>query len=103
MDENNLHNGQNPVQPPRAVVYDTMPVKSNMAIASLVTSLFALFFSWTVSIGFVFGIVGLVCSIVSLSRKEKSKGMAIAGLIISVLSMLFAGVVMLLIFILELI
>ncbi len=51
-----------------------------LAITSLVLGILSF-----ICCGFPFSIAGFICGLISLSRKKKSNGMAIAGVIISVL------------------
>ena len=66
---------QQPMYPPVA------PDNSKgLAITSLVLSILSF-----ICCGFPFSIAGFICGLVSLSRKKEQNGMAVAGVIISVL------------------
>lgn len=91
--------------PPPAAQQDgpvppTVPSRSNgLAIAGFVLGLLALLGSWIPFVNIlaiVLGVVGLVLAIIGLStskRKGSGKGLAIAGLVMSLLGILFAIVV----------
>lgn len=81
---------QYPSQPARAVVYDTMPMKNNnMAIAGLVVGIFSLLLCWVPFRNLLLSIAGIVCSAIGLSHKQKS-GMAIGGLVASIIALLIS-------------
>ncbi|MDE6985273.1 MAG: DUF4190 domain-containing protein [Lachnospiraceae bacterium] len=88
--QNQNYQQPNTPQPPRAVVYDTMPMKNNnMAISGLVVGIFALLGCWIPVWNLILSIAGIICSAIGLSRKVKS-GMAIGGLVASILALLIA-------------
>lgn len=65
------------------------PVKQSngAAVAGLVFGILAVFLGWIPVIGWIFCIVGLICSIVgfvNIKKKNSGKGPAIAGLITSI-------------------
>lgn len=81
------YNQQNFGQPVKAVVYDAVPDKTHgTSVAALVCGILGLILFWFpgVDIGLCLG--GLICGIVSLVKGFGGKGLAIAGLIISVLA-----------------
>lgn len=88
--------GQNqiyPPQPARAVVYDTMPMRNNnVAIAGLIIGIFALLGCWVPLWNLVLSIAGIVCSAIGIAHKGRS-GMAIGGLVTSIIALLIAIVV----------
>ena len=88
---------QNPyyAQPARAVVSDTMPMKqNNMAISGLVFGIFAILGFWAPVAGLTAGIIGIVCSAIGLAKKDSRKGMAIAGLILSIIAIVLSLVML---------
>lgn len=60
--------------------------RNNAGTAGFVLSLLALIFSWTPFVNLVLWLLGLIFSLVGLSKKPK--GLAVAGLIISLISIL---------------
>lgn len=102
MMENTGANNQNPTysqgqpntpQPARAVVYDTMPMKNNnMAIVGLIIGIFSLLGCWIPVWNLVLSIAGIICSAIGLARKQRS-GMAIGGLVSSIIALLISIVV----------
>lgn len=87
---------QNPyyAQPARAVVYDTMPMKhNNMAISGLVFGIFAMISFWIPWVCIALAIIGIICSAIGLSKKDSHKGMAFAGLTLSIFALVL-GIVM---------
>ncbi|MDE6406188.1 MAG: hypothetical protein K2M20_11135 [Lachnospiraceae bacterium] len=81
------YNQQNFGQPVKAVVYDAVPDKTHgTSVASLVCGILGLILFWFpgVDIGLCLG--GLICGIVSLVKGLGGKGLAITGLILSVLA-----------------
>lgn len=57
-----------------------------MAIASMVLGILSLVICW---VGWILGIVGLILASVSLGTHKGGKGMAIAGLVTSILGVLW--------------
>ena len=91
---------QNYSQPVKAVVCDTMPMKNNnMAIAGLVIGIFAILGCWIPGADIVLAIIGIVCSGIGLSHKGQANGMAIGGLIISIIAFILSVFVLFLYFI----
>ncbi len=81
------YNQQNFGQPVKAVVYDTVPdAASGTSVTALVCGILGLIFFWVPGLDFILCLVGLICAIVSLVRGSGGKGMAIAGLILSVIA-----------------
>lgn len=81
------YNQQNFGQPVKAVVYDTVPDGAGgTPVAALVCGILALIFFWIPGLDVVLSLVGLICAIVSLARGNGSKGMAVAGLVLSILA-----------------
>lgn len=81
------YNQQNFGQPVKAVVYDTVPDgASGTSVAALVCGILGLIFFWIPGLDFVLCLVGLICAIVSLVRGSGGKGMAITGLVLSIIA-----------------
>lgn len=64
-----------------------MPQKNNLGLVGFIFSIIAIFLFWLPFIGWLFWILGLVFSAIGIFRKPK--GLAIAGLIISLIGLLF--------------
>ncbi len=80
-------------QPVRAVVYDAVPEKNhNAAIVALVLGILGIVFCWIPGCNFVLNIIGIVCGAVSLGKKNPGTGMAVAGLILSIIGLLLAAI-----------
>lgn len=78
-------------QPVRAVVYDAVPEKNhNAAVSALVLGIIGIVFCWVPFCNFVLCIIGIVCGAVSLGKKNPGTGMAVAGLILSIIGLLLA-------------
>lgn len=78
-------------QPAKAVVYDTMPMKNNnAAIGGLIIGIFALIGCWVPFWNLILAIAGIICSAIGLSHKEKSRGLAIGGLVTSIIGLLIS-------------
>ena len=81
------YNQQNFGQPVKAVVYDTVPDgATGTSVAALVCGILGLIFFWVPGLDFILCLVGLICAIVSLVRGSNGKGMAITGLILSIIA-----------------
>ncbi len=79
-------------QPVRAVVYDAVPEKNhNASIVALVLGILGIVFCWIPGCNFVLNIIGIVCGAVSLGKKNPGTGMAVAGLILSIIGLLLAA------------
>ena len=94
--QNQAYNqGQPYVQPVRATVYDTMPMKNNnIAICGLVVGIFALIGFWVPFIDLILSIAGIVCSGIGLSKQNGSKGISIGGLVGSIIALLLSLIFM---------
>ncbi len=80
-------------QPVRAVVYDAVPEKNhNAAVGALVLGIIGIVFCWVPLCNFVLCIIGIVCGAVSLGKKNPGTGMAVAGLILSIIGLLLAAI-----------
>ncbi len=81
------YNQQNFGQPVKAVVYDAAPGKTHGAsVASLVCGILGLLFFWIPIVDIGLCLAGLICGIVTLVKGFGGKGLAITGLILSVLA-----------------
>ncbi|MBR5436209.1 MAG: hypothetical protein IK120_05025 [Muribaculaceae bacterium] len=77
---------QQPYVPQQVIVNAPQSRTNGVGIAGFVISLLAGLLSWTVFIGFILWLLGLIFSIVGMGKRPR--GLAIAGLIISLLSLL---------------
>ncbi len=81
------YNQQNFGQPVKAVVYDAVPDKFHgTSVAALVCGILGLILFWFPGVDIGLCLAGLICGIVSLVKGFGGKGLAIAGLILSVLA-----------------
>ena len=81
------YNQQNFGQPVKAVVYDTVPDgATGTSVTALVCGILALIFFWIPGLDLVLCLVGLICAIISLVRGSGGKGMAITGLVLSIIA-----------------
>lgn len=86
---NQPYGQQNVFPSGRAVVYDTMPMRNNnVSIAGLIIGIFALLGCWVPIWNLVLSIAGIICSAIGLSHKGQSNGMAIGGLVMSIIALL---------------
>lgn len=85
MDNGNMGNTNYYYAPP------AQPKKSGLCIAALVFGILAAVFG-LVGLGGLFAILGLIFSIVSLAKKLNPKGLAVAGLILSIISLVWGCV-----------
>lgn len=79
---------------PTIIVNQPVPKSNGMGTAGFVLALLALFLGWVPVVGWILWVLGLIFSCVGVSRTPK--GLAIAGLIISLLGVIlllfvFAG------------
>lgn len=78
-------------QPARAVVYDAMPDNhKGVAVASLVCGIFGILFFWFPFADVIINIAGLVCAIITMSKKYDGKGIAIGGMVCSIIGLLLS-------------
>lgn len=81
------YNQQNFGQPVKAVVYDAVPDKTHgTSVAALVCGILGLVFFWIPIVDIGLCLAGLICGIVALVKGFGGKGLAITGLILSVLA-----------------
>ncbi|MBP3476747.1 MAG: hypothetical protein J6K48_10600 [Lachnospiraceae bacterium] len=86
-------------QPVRAVVRDTMPVKNNAGIVGFVIACFSILCCWIPIFDLVFSILGIVCSAIGLGKtKQTGKGLATAGLVVSIIALLLSLIICFLVF-----
>lgn len=82
------------------LVRDAVPKNnSSMAVAALVLGIFGLIGCWVPVWNLVLSIAGLVCGIICLAKDHKSKGLGIAGIVVSTLGLLLSIVVYMLLII----
>lgn len=90
--ENSENGTQVQQQPQQTIILQQEQKKSNgMGIAGFVLALVGLFLSWVPVLGWIIWLLGLIFSCVGLFRRPK--GLAIAGLCISCLGLIFLIVV----------
>lgn len=81
------YNQQNFGQPVKAVVYDTVPDgASGTSVAALVCGILGLIFFWIPGMNIILCLAGLICAIISLVKGSGGKGMAITGLVLSIIA-----------------
>lgn len=87
----------------RPVVYDDLPTNHNgVSVAALVCGIMGIAFFWFPVVDLGLNIAGLICAIVTLSKKYDGKGMAIGGLITSILG-LFISIFFMVCFVISLV
>lgn len=103
MDDYNNYNQQN-VQ--KVVVTDELSAsekktgsESKLSVASLAIGVVSLVFFWACGVSLVTSLVGLIIGIVSLAKSQNKRGIAIGGIVTSVLAF-FLSVAMIVIAIL---
>ncbi len=88
---NQQYNQQSYTQPMKPVVYDVLPTgHSGVAVASLICGIMGIVFFWIPVVDLGLNIAGLICAIVTLSKKYDGKGMAIGGLVTSIIGLLIS-------------
>ena len=88
---NQQYNQMPYAQPVKPVVYDVLPTgHSGYAVASLICGVLSIVFFWLPFIDLGISIAGLVCAIVTLSKGYDGKGMAIGGLVTSIIGLLLS-------------
>ncbi len=104
MDGQNFQNGQNTTSgsvPPTnyyqdyttntnstQLMYEQPKQNNTPAVVSLVMGILAIIFSCCCGLGIIFGIIGIICAIVS--KKNGKSGIAIAGLVCSIIGAVFS-------------
>ena len=80
------YNQQNFGQPVKAVVYDAVPGETQgTSVAALVCGILGLIFFWIPGLDLVLCLAGLICGIISVAKGHGGRGMAIAGLVLSII------------------
>ena len=71
--------------------YEVLPKNhGGVAIASLICGIMGIVFCWLPIVDLGVNIAGLVCAIITLSKRYDGKGMAIGGLITSIIGLLLS-------------
>lgn len=96
--QNNGYGGNNNYGPNSMYMQQEPKKSKGLAIAAMVVGILSMTLCCTV--GSVLGLVGLILGIVSLSKKEDGKGMAIAGIITSAIGIL-VGIVFIFLLVLD--
>lgn len=80
------YNQQSFGQPVKAVVYDAVPDKtSGVSVAALVCGILGLLFFWVPGVNLGLCLAGVICGIVAMVKSAGGKGMAITGLVLSII------------------
>ena len=80
------YNQQNFGQPVKAVVYDAVPGETRgTSVAALVCGIIGLLFFWIPGLDIVLCLSGLICGIIAIAKGHGGRGMAITGLILSII------------------
>ncbi len=94
---------QPPYQPTIIVGEREQKGSSNLAVTSLVLGILSILFSillfWIFYFAFIMGVIGIIMGIVSIAQHSEGKGLAVAGIITSVIGLLISLVLGLLIII----
>lgn len=81
------------------VVRDTMADRNGAGIAGFVIACFAILFCWIPIVDVVLSVVGIVCAAIGLGKdKQSGRGLAVAGLVISIIALLLSLIISFLIF-----
>lgn len=72
---------------------ETKKKQSGVGIASLVVGIISLLLS-CIGYGAILGVVGLILAIIGLCKKDHGKGMAIAGLVLSLIAIVVGGIIL---------
>ena len=73
----------------KPVVYDVLPNNhGGVSVASLVCGILGIVFFWLPVVDLGVSIAGLICGIIALSKKYDGKGVAIGGLVTSIIGLL---------------
>ena len=94
---------QPPYQPTIIVGEREQKGSSSLAVTSLVLGILSILFSillfWIFYFAFIRGVIGIIMGIVSIAQHREGKGLAVAGIITSVIGLLISLVLGLLIII----
>lgn len=84
----------------KPIVYDVLPNNhGGVAVAALICGIMGIVFCWLPMVDLGLNIAGLICAIVTLSKKYDNKGMAIGGLVTSIIGLLLSIYIMICFFI----
>lgn len=73
-------------QPVKAVVYDAVPDKNHgTSVAALVCGILGLVFFWVPGMNLGLCLAGLICGIIAMAKSYGGRGMAITGLVLSII------------------
>lgn len=86
-----MQNSQNYESRPQTIYIKNEPQSNGMGTAGFVLSLIALFLGWIPIIGWIVWLLGLIFSFIGVFRKPN--GLAIAGLVISLIGILLLLIV----------
>ncbi len=89
MEETNLTPPEVPSQTsgaPQIIINNTVPQKNGMGTAGFVLSLIGLLFCWVPFLNILLWILGLVFSIIGVTRQPK--GLSIAGIVLSAVTLI---------------
>ena len=80
------YNQQSFGQPVKAVVYDAVPGETRgTSVAALVCGILGLIFFWIPGLNLVLCLTGLICGIIAVAKGHGGRGMAITGLVLSII------------------
>lgn len=80
------YNQANFGQPVKAVVYDAVPDRnSGVSVGALVCGILGLLLFWVPGVNIGLCLAGLICAIVALVKQHGGKGLAITGLVLSII------------------
>lgn len=80
------YNQQNFGQPVKAVVYDAVPGGTHgTSVAALVCGILGLLFFWVPGLDLILCLAGLICGIIAVAKGFGGRGMAITGLVLSII------------------
>lgn len=84
------------------VVSNAIPEKNGRhAVSSLVLGILSLIFFWTIIPGIIMSIIGIIMGIINIAGKHPQRGMAIAGIIISVLALMLSAATIIMFFVMA--
>ena len=73
-------------QPVKAVVYDAVPDQMHgTSVAALVCGILGLLFFWIPGLDLILCLAGLICGIIAVAKGFGGRGMAITGLVLSII------------------
>jgi hypothetical protein len=86
MEESQGNNSPNSASP-RDVRYVQAPPSNGVGVAGFVLAILSIFFGWVPVLGWLMWLLGLILSFIGIFKAPR--GLAIAGLIISLLGLIF--------------